>query len=160
MSRTLLVLRHAKALANDDGGDAARALAPGGERDAERVGLWLHEEGLIPDHVVCSPARRAAETAAHVCRGVGFGADRIRQDARIYEAALDTLVSVLRDTPPEARCMLLVGHNPGLGGLIAALTGLPAALNPADMAVIGYAGDWANIGRGKGTVLQLVQPGK
>jgi phosphohistidine phosphatase len=160
MSRTLLILRHARSAANDGGGDPARPLAPRGERDAEQVGLWLYEEGLIPDHVVCSPAVRTMQTCALICHGVGFSADRVAQDERIYEAAVDALICVLRNSPPDAQCVLLIGHNPGLEGLVAALTCATAALQPADLAVIGYDGAWAEIGPGTAEPQRLVRAAK
>ena len=53
MSRELLILRHAK---SDWGTDALtdfeRPLAKRGKKDAPRVGKWLRDQALVPDHVV------------------------------------------------------------------------------------------------------------
>ncbi|WP_230211275.1 SixA phosphatase family protein [Streptomyces kaniharaensis] len=60
--RTLIVLRHAKSAWPPDVPDWERPLGPRGRRDAPEAGRWLRRRGLVPDTVVCSPARRARET--------------------------------------------------------------------------------------------------
>ena len=64
--RSLLLLRHAKSAWPDGVADLERPLARRGERAAELVGRFLAGHGLVPDRVVSSPARRAAETAERV----------------------------------------------------------------------------------------------
>lgn len=61
--RTLLLLRHAKS-AWPDVPDHERPLARRGQRDAPLMGHWPRAVGYVPDRVVCSTARRAAEAAA------------------------------------------------------------------------------------------------
>ena len=77
MSRELLVLRHAKSAWDTNApSDFERPLAKRGRRAAPRVGRWLEEQGLIPDHVVSSPAERAKQTVIAVCQALGIdGAD-------------------------------------------------------------------------------------
>jgi phosphohistidine phosphatase len=159
MTRQLLILRHGHALADDGAGDAARALSPRGARDAESTGNWLRDERLIPDHVVTSPARRAHSTAELVCRAVRFDAAKMAQDARIYEADPETLIAVLRDAPAGAERVLLVGHNPGLEGLVLALCGVKESLHPGDLAVLGMNAGWAETGAGTAAPQRLVRAG-
>lgn len=66
----LVFVRHAEPVRVDGtSGQADPPLTDAGRAKAERVGGWLALEGF--DHVVTSPLRRAAETAAPLCRRLG-----------------------------------------------------------------------------------------
>lgn len=110
------LLRHARASWSMGAHDAERPLTEQGERDARRMGAWMAREGLVPDHVVTSPAVRAVETARLALPG-----REPTLDARVYEACLHDLLAVLADAPPEAERVLLVGHNPSLEILVRGL---------------------------------------
>jgi phosphohistidine phosphatase len=157
MTRELVLLRHGKAAGADGGGDRRRALTEGGLRDARRVGLWLRREGLSPDHVVASPAIRAFATAEAACRALGVSEDAIVQDARIYEAGTETLLTVVRELPRAARRVLLVGHNPGFESLAEALSGQPAKLRTADLACLRLEGSWRDAAPGAAVLERLVR---
>ncbi len=131
MSRHLLVLRHAKsAWDTDAASDFHRPLAKRGKKDGPRMGKWLAEQALIPDHVVSSPAKRARQTAVAVCKPLGIAKQAIRQDERIYMGVTGGLLHVLADCPPDAETVMIVGHNPGLEDLVEYLCG--AVDVPAD----------------------------
>jgi phosphohistidine phosphatase len=119
--KTLLILRHAKAQQDvPDGGDWARALTARGRGDAETMGA--HIRGLIgiPDAIVTSGAVRARQTAEIVAGAVGFSGDlTVEPDA--YAADPSTLLALVRGIPDEVDTAVLVGHNPGLEELAAAL---------------------------------------
>lgn len=122
MPLELLILRHAKSAWNTDApSDFHRPLAERGRKAAPRVGRWLNEQALVPDHVVSSPAERARQTVLLLCRELGIGAGEIDWDERIYGGRGGTLIDVLRESPPEARRVLIAGHNPGLEELLQAL---------------------------------------
>lgn len=121
MTKTLLVLRHAKS----DRGDKVmrdhdRPLAPRGETDAPRMGAALNVLDAIPDRILTSTAVRARETTRLVARAMGYGGKVVEEPA-IYAAPVETLLDVLRGSDAEAT-VLLVGHNPGLEELIRLLT--------------------------------------
>ena len=59
----LILLRHAKSAWPDGAPDVDRPLAKRGREAAPRMGGYLAEEGLIPDLVLVSPARRARSLA-------------------------------------------------------------------------------------------------
>jgi len=44
--------------------DLDRPLSPEGLAEAEAAGRWLAEKGLVPDCVLCSPARRTVRVAS------------------------------------------------------------------------------------------------
>jgi phosphohistidine phosphatase len=131
MSRSLLLLRHAKSAWDTEAAtDFARPLNKRGERDAPRLGRWLRQQGLIPDYVISSPAERAKQTAIKVCQELDLEEERLRWDPRLYEAPPEELLRVLADCPETARTVLLVGHNPGLELLLRYLC--ESAPTPAD----------------------------
>jgi phosphohistidine phosphatase len=120
--RRLIILRHAKAAWPEGVPDLERPLASRGRADAPRAGRWLADEGLVPDRVICSPARRTRETLALVS-GVWSAAPPVEYDERVYAAGVASLLAVVRGAPPSARSVMIVGHNPGMQALTIALAG-------------------------------------
>jgi phosphohistidine phosphatase len=119
MPRELLILRHTKSDWDAKvASDFDRPLARRGKNDAPKIGAWLFREGLVPDYVVSSPARRAHQTAVKVCKALEIAKERIVWDTDIYDATLAALLDVLGRCPPESTTALLVGHNPGLETLV------------------------------------------
>jgi phosphohistidine phosphatase len=115
--RELILLRHAHAEPAAPGqSDFDRPLSPDGLAEAAAAGRWIAEQGLVPDRVLCSSARRARETMEAVLEATGYVEQRL--DERIYEATAGTLAE-LADAHRDAERLLLVGHNPGLERLAA-----------------------------------------
>ncbi|MBK1723297.1 SixA phosphatase family protein [Thiocystis violacea] len=166
MPRELLLLRHAKSdWDSDAGSDFERPLAKRGKSDAPKVGSWLYREGLVPDHIVCSPAERARQTAAKVCKRLDFKKKRIVWDETIYEASVPDLLGVLARCPEAAATVLLVGHNPGLEELLCHLVGdeieLPddgKLLPTATVARLEMPNDWKTLSPGSAQLLSITRP--
>lgn len=162
--RELWLLRHAKSAWDTDApSDFERPLNRRGERDAPRMGRWMRRQGWIPDRVLASPARRARQTAEAVCRELGIDPGAICWEPRLYEASVSDLLAVLRSCPETARRVLVVGHNPGLEELALTLCGplaLPGKklLPTAALLRLAVSGDWADLGPGKGRLLERVRP--
>jgi len=71
--KTLLILRHAKSSWSHPGlSDHDRPLNKRGKRDAPRMGQLLREEGLLPDLIISSSAKRAKTTAERVSNESGY----------------------------------------------------------------------------------------
>jgi phosphohistidine phosphatase len=121
--RTLLLLRHAKSSRKDSTlPDHDRPLNDRGRRDAPRMGRLLAEQGLVPDLVVSSTARRARKTAEKVAEESGYiGA--IDAVGALYLAAPETIARAIRVLPGEPGRVLVVGHNPGLEELLEQVIG-------------------------------------
>jgi phosphohistidine phosphatase len=126
VDRKVVLLRHAKS-AWPDVPDHDRPLAPRGRRDAPVMGRWLRAAGCLPDQVVCSTARRARETWQLAQAGLG-AAPPVSFDSRVYQASAMQLLDLVRGTPPAARTLLIVGHDPAVPELALAL----AASQPAN----------------------------
>ena len=143
--RELILLRHAHAGPAGVGqADLDRPLSPEGLAEAESAGRWLAEKGLVPDCVLCSPARRTRETLEAVLAAIGYIDQRLEDS--IYEASPGTLIA-LADTHCESERLLIVGHNPGLEQLVALLhsgqSGDYRGMPPGGIAVLSLPPDTA-----------------
>ena len=118
----LILFRHAKAVRKASAGDKDRGLENRGRAAAERIGEWMRAQGLRPELALVSDARRTRETFAHAAARLG-ARPPLRLEPRIYEAACDDLLRLVRPTDPRIGSLLLVGHNPGLADLASALAG-------------------------------------
>jgi len=117
--KEIILLRHAHADPATAGmSDFDRALSVTGLAEAASAGKWLHNELLIPDRILCSPARRARETLGIVLNQIGDVDQRLEPE--IYEAPAGKLIALI-DVHLDTDRLLLVGHNPGLEQLAALL---------------------------------------
>ena len=134
--KTLLVQRHAKSSwKHPEVSDHDRPLNKRGRRDAPRMGRFVAAQGLRPDVIVASTARRARRTAEDVARHAGCeGA--VQLDRRLYLASPDEIVDVVRGVAGSARRVMVVGHNPGLEDLVARLAGRRETLPTAALAAL------------------------
>lgn len=118
------------------------------------MGKYLARQGWTPQLALISTARRTQETWRLVLAAAQHEISQ-RDEPRLYEAALDSLVEMVRETPPAVSTLLLIGHNPGFEQLAKGLagTGRPAALSrlqrefpTAGLAIIDFAmDDWSHI---------------
>jgi phosphohistidine phosphatase len=152
--RTLVVLRHAKADRPAGVADVDRPLTERGHADAGAAGAWLIARGYIPDLVICSPARRTRQTWHGVAVALaGEGSPEVRYEATMYAGGPTELFDVLHTVPAETGMVLLIGHNPTVSMLCAALdpTGLPDSdgLRTSGLAVHTPEVPWASLGPGE-----------
>lgn len=134
MSKTVLILRHAKSSwSNTALSDHDRPLKARGERDAPRMGRLLREQGLLPDLIITSTARRARDTAELVAQGAGYEGE-VEETRSFYHAPPRAYLERLRALPPEIGCVLLVGHNPGMEELVKVLAGVAERFPTAALA--------------------------
>lgn len=116
--RELLLLRHGKSDWNMNVDDYDRPLKDRGKRGAQRIGVWLLKNQLIPDYIVTSPAERALVTAEKACKAMGKSSKILHKKKQLYEASLKDFLQVLGKCPNNCKRVLLVGHNPGLEVLL------------------------------------------
>lgn len=135
--RRLLLLRHAKSNWEDPAlPDHKRPLAPRGERDAPRMGAELARRGRVPDRVLVSSARRARQTADRFLPAAGVDPEIQEVIPELYAASPVTLQRLLSAVPGAWRCVLVIGHNPGLEEWIERLTGQTQRMPTAALACI------------------------
>ncbi len=157
--KRLLLLRHAKSSWEDASlADFDRPLNERGQVAAPFMGELITRRGLIPDVIVSSPAKRAAETASLVKENGGLNAP-LRFDERIYEASPQSLLYVVSEFRDEIASAMLVGHNPGIEGFITLLTGESERMPTAAVAVIDLEIDeWRNAAVGVGILGEIIRP--
>ena len=117
----LLLLRHGKSDWSAGTDDFHRPLKNRGKRGAQRIGAWLWQQDLVPDHIISSPATRARETAFKAAKSMGLGVANVQLDKRLYLPTTDELLDVLHGCPASAQRIMLVGHNPSLEDLLTQL---------------------------------------
>ena len=119
--KELLVLRHAKsAHSNPRLMDHDRPLNERGLETAPRVGRFLADQGLLPDLVLCSSARRTTETADLVMKAAGQSAP-IEHLRELYLASAQTILELVVLGSGEADRVMVVGHNPGMEDVLTML---------------------------------------
>jgi phosphohistidine phosphatase len=157
--KRLYILRHAKSSWDDARlADYERPLNERGLETAPFMGRLMKERGLIPDAVLSSPADRARTTAKLACEAAGIK-QSILFDERIYEASPQTLVKVLSEIDGVVNAAMIVGHNPGMEGLIRFLTGEVAAMPTAALAVVDLMiENWDEIGHLSGKLVEVLRP--
>ena len=157
--KRLLLMRHAKSSWADGSlADFDRPLNERGLKAAPLVGRFMRKRRLRPDLILCSPAERARQTAALVARAAGLSAP-LRYDERIYEASAGRLAEIVSQVEEGADELLLVGHNPGLEGLLELLTGEPQHMPTAALArLLLDVEKWGKLREGAGRVELFVRP--
>jgi len=153
VQHTLILLRHAKAADIAPGlKDIDRPLAERGRQQAGLVAEALEPERI--DQVLCSPSARTRQTLAPVLehrRGV-----QVDYVDAIYNAGVDTLLALLHEVGEDVATLLMVGHGPGIPGLVyeladqhhsepAALTSLEHGYPTATIAQLTVTSPWADL---------------
>lgn len=152
MSRTLLLMRHAKAEDGFGSIDFDRPLTDKGRDQAERVGRLLKEKGYAPEHVVCSAAARTRQTLDGVL-GAMESAPEVDHTEAAYLAGPDSLLELITYVDPAVNTLLVVGHNPTIAQVAASFIGeqAMAAFSPATVAAIVLEVEWLYAAPGTGT---------
>ena len=121
--KTLFILRHAKSSWNyPELSDYDRPLNARGKRDAPRMGKHLRREGLIPDRILTSSAKRARKTANKVAKSCGYTGKVKKLDA-LYATVPGVYFETLQALSDKYQRVMVVGHNPTMEQLVNHLTG-------------------------------------
>ena len=121
--KNLLVLRHAKSSWSDAGlADHDRPLNSRGKKAAPRIGRLIRDEGIVPEVIASSTAKRARKTAELVAEHSGYTGD-VELVEQLYHASPETYVDYLSGVPDSVTTALVIGHNPGIQDLVSQLGG-------------------------------------
>jgi phosphohistidine phosphatase len=121
----LILWRHAYARRIDDGQvvdeatDLARELTPKGHVQARASAKWLKRHLSAGTRVLCSPALRCQETATYLEM-------EVRTVASLRPSASADDVLAAAKWPTAKSPVLIVGHQPALGQVVARLLGVSA----------------------------------
>lgn len=115
MTTTLILMRHAKAVdrleAEDD---FQRGLTPRGRADSAAAGEALADRGIRVDLALVSPSWRTRQTYDQLVPLIGE--PQLEDPMALYHASTEMLERATRNVLDRAATVLLVGHNPGIGG--------------------------------------------
>lgn len=119
----LILWRHAQAQdlapgCTDPAADMARPLTPRGEKQAEHMAAWLARHLPAHTRILSSPAIRTEHTVLALRRKYTL------HDALAPGASAQALLQ-LAGWPQAGQPVLIVGHQPTLGQVVAQLLGLP-----------------------------------
>ena len=161
--KRLILMRHAKSSTADPGQpDHDRPLDERGKQAARRMGEWLRARGYRPDRALVSTAARAQQT--WTCLAEALDQPPMEPRPEIYHAAPARMLALLQ-AAEDAGCLMLIGHQPGIGTLVGDLLRTPepkidparyptAALNVLDFEI----GAWANLGWRTGRLTVHIRP--
>jgi phosphohistidine phosphatase len=164
-TRQLFLLRHAKSSWNDPGlPDEERSLAPRGRAAAKLLREHVRAEGIRPEQVLVSPAKRTRETLERVAPG-----GEVIVEPELYNATAAGLLERLRRVPDGVGSVMLIGHNPSTQALVLQLADAsssdPAALEGAAnkfptgaLATLEVNCAWAELRPGCAVLTALVRP--
>jgi phosphohistidine phosphatase len=153
-------MRHAKAEAVA-ASDHDRRLTARGARDAAEAGTWARSAGVLPDHAFVSTAKRADETWSAFRSAADLDLEP-QLDAGLYSAGPDAAIEVLRIAPPEARTVMIVGHNPTMAQLVHllddgaadpdAFAAVSTDFPTSALAILEVREEWADLGFGSARI--------
>jgi len=166
--KRLYLLRHAKSdWADPDRIDAERPLSPRGRRAAPTLGRYMRREGLLPDLVLASTARRAEETWDLLSQTLKSDVP-VETSHKLYLASPARLLKTIRGIDDKIGSAIIVGHNPGLQALALELAGsgdagararLAAKYPTGALAVFDFpVVHWADVAAGAGELERFVVP--
>lgn len=164
-ARQLYVLRHAKSSWSDPGlDDKERPLAPRGRQAVKLLAEHIRANGIRPEHVLVSPAKRTRETLEGVAPG-----GEVMVEPELYAASGAGLVERLRRVPEDIHSVMVIGHNPAMQALVLELADKgssdPARLESAAqkfptgaLATFELEAPWGELRPGAAVLKELVRP--
>ncbi len=112
--KRVLIVRHAKSVPYGYDDDFNRDLADRGKKDAKLVSTELNKQGIFPDMMISSPAKRALKTARIFAENLNYVRSGIQEVEDIYDGMTTSeFVELIRELPENARTTFFFGHNPG-----------------------------------------------
>ncbi len=166
MKRQLFLLRHAKSSCDDlSVPDHDRPLNKRGRKAAALMRQFIRFEGIRPDLVCASSAKRTLQTLEALEPWDRPPAVEIKP--ALYHAPPQKILELVRDIPDSSRVVLLIGHNPGLQEFAKLLAGrgddalvgrLAEAFPTGAMAKFEIDCDWPQANEGSGRLTSFVTP--
>lgn len=161
-------MRHAKSAWNDPNlADIDRPLGTRGRKAAPQMAVWLKVQGYQPDAVLCSSAQRARETL-DLLKPVLPKSGRIQFLRELYMAMPREMLEHVTKTPEDSSCLLLLGHNPGIGDMASWLAGagdskmvakMRSKFPTAAVAVLRFnASRWSEVGGETAELIDFARP--
>jgi len=115
--KTIYLVRHAAAAkGKPKSPDRKRALNKNGRKEAMKMAKKLKKNGMLPDLLVSSPAKRALQTARVFARAIKYPKDKILLSKILYEAnnasSNEALLEDVRSLDDQFQSVMVFGHDP------------------------------------------------
>ena len=164
MQRTLVLIRHAKSSwANPLQSDFERPLNDRGKIEAPAMGEKLKALHVIPDLIISSSAKRTRQTAKRIAKEVGYDADNIKWEEKLYHCIPSVLEEVIYEIKDSVKTVFIVAHNPGITEFVNQLSPEFRIDNMPTCGVVGArmeGVEWNNFSTAKRKVFLFEYPGK
>lgn len=153
-----MLMRHAKSDWNAPAErDHERPLNRRGVDAARYQGAYLAANDLVP-HLVKSSTAVRARTTAELAMESGHWGSELELEPGFYASSVDTVLEILSGMPDFGRVMI-VGHQPTWGNLVAHLTGEPTEVRTATVAMVAMPMEsWGDVGSVRGSLVGVHHP--
>ena len=119
----IYLVRHAEALERKEGlADEIRHLTCKGRKQAAKQAKRIKKAGVRPELIITSPLVRAVQTAEFMAAQLGRDAVVASHASLSPDASLEEVLKLLK-TSEKLKSIMLVGHEPHLSSLAAAMMG-------------------------------------
>ncbi len=117
----VFLMRHGQAMAETE--DPLQGLSAEGVTQIRASACAMKKLGIVPGLVLCSPKKRAKQTAALVSEIVNYPySDIVESEILLPKADPETVVELL-EKYRDRQSLLLVGHLPSLNRILSFLLG-------------------------------------
>ena len=124
MTRTLILMRHAKSSWDDPAlDDFDRSLNARGRASATSIGKWLNSNGYQPDAAIVSAAQRTQETYTLTAAELTKTID-VTFTPALDLAGADLILKTVQNQTGQS--LLVICHNPGIADFANRITKSPA----------------------------------
>jgi len=115
--KTIYLVRHATAdKGKPKSPDMKRVLSKKGRKEAVKMAKKLKKNGMLPDLLVSSPAKRAIQTARVFAKAIKYSKDKILLNKTLYEAnnasSNEALLEDVRSMDDQYHSVMVFGHDP------------------------------------------------
>jgi len=111
--KTVYIVRHGKAVpASANAADFDRMLTDTGVARTCRVALFMAESKPVIDQIISSPAERAYATALIIADKLGYPANKIVTEEKIFSGDEKDILNLIEDLDDTVNSVMIVGHNP------------------------------------------------
>ena len=115
--KTIYLVRHATAAkGKPKSPDMKRVLSKKGRKEAVKMAKKLKKNGMLPDLLISSPAKRALQTARVFAKAVKYPKNKILLNKTLYEAnnasSNEALLQEFRSLDDQFQSVMVFGHDP------------------------------------------------
>lgn len=112
--KRVVIVRHGKAVPYGYDDDFSRNLSDRGKMDAKLVSEELNKQGISPDLIISSEAKRALKTARIFAENLNYKKRNIVENPDIYGGLTTSeFLDLIREIPANKETVFFFGHNPG-----------------------------------------------